>query len=237
MGYNTFTPIVTNGLVLCLDAGNTKSYPGSGATWTDLSSNGNNGTLISSPAYSSSNGGVLTFNGSQYGTIPAASSLAFNDNFTISSWVKVTAFNGTGYNGIAGRFGPTTNFGGYELECNNQNGGNKFGFVVGNNGGASINNFRRINSDIIFSFNLWYHVVGTNISGLNKLYVNGQVQSTTYTFNVVTNSSQLFAIGRIYADNNQYYHIGNIANISVYNRGLTDAEVLQNYNATKGRFI
>jgi hypothetical protein len=53
---------------------------------------------------------------------------------------------------------------------------------------------------------------------------------------VVTNSSQLFAIGRIYADSNQYYHNGNIANISVYNRGLTDVEVLQNYNSTKSRF-
>ena len=236
MATSGFKNIVTSGLVLSLDAANTKSYSGSGTIWRDLTSNVNNGTLVGSPAFSSSNGGVLTFNGSQYGTIPAVSSLAFNDNFTLSSWVRVSAFNGLGYNGIAGRFGPTTNFGGYELECNNQNGGNKFAFVVGNNGGTG-NSFRRINSDIIFSFNLWYHVVGTNISGLNKLYVNGQVQSTTSTFNVVTNSSQLFAIGRIYADSNQYHHIGNIANISVYNRGLTDAEVLQNYNSMKVRFI
>jgi hypothetical protein len=43
--------IVTDGLVLCLDAGNPKSYTGSGTTWTDLSGNGNNGTLTNSPTY------------------------------------------------------------------------------------------------------------------------------------------------------------------------------------------
>ena len=231
-----FSPkIVSDGLVLYLDAANSKSYPGTGLTWSDLSRYGNNSTF-NSVGFSSSNNGSLSFNGAEYGTISPVSSLAFNDNFTISSWVRVSAFNGLGYNGIAGRFGPTTNFGGYELECNNQNGGNKFAFVIGNNGGNGVSNFRRINSDTIFSFNLWYHVVGTNISGLNKLYVNGQVQSTTSTFNVVTNSSQLFAIGRIYADSNQYYHNGNISIISVYSRGLSDSEVLQNYNATKSRF-
>ena len=57
-----FKPIVTDGLVLCLDAGNTKSYPGSGATWLDLSSNANNGTLTGSPTFNSANGGSLQFN-------------------------------------------------------------------------------------------------------------------------------------------------------------------------------
>ena len=237
MSYNTFTPIVTNGLVLYLDAANTKSYPGSGTSWLDLSSNVNNGTLVGSPAFSSSNGGVLTFNGSQYGTIPAVSSLAFNDNFSISVWVKVNSISGAGYSGFAGRFGPTNNYGGYLLECNNQNGGNKFAFVVGNNGGIGVNNFRRLNSDITITFGSWYNIVGTNTSGLNKLYVNSQLQSATSSFNVVTNSSQLFAIGRVYADFNSYYHNGSIGNISVYNRQLTDAEVLQNYNATKTRYI
>ena len=50
--------IITDGLVLCLDAGNTKSYPGSGTTWTDLSGQGNNGTLVNGVGYNGSNGGV-----------------------------------------------------------------------------------------------------------------------------------------------------------------------------------
>jgi hypothetical protein len=56
--------IVTDGLVLCLDAGNPKSYPGSGTTWTDLSGNGNNGTLVNGVGYSGSNLGSLVFDGS-----------------------------------------------------------------------------------------------------------------------------------------------------------------------------
>jgi hypothetical protein len=55
--------IVTNGLVLCLDAANTKSYPGSGTTWTDLSGRGNNGTLVNGVGYNSGNLGSLVFDG------------------------------------------------------------------------------------------------------------------------------------------------------------------------------
>ena len=55
--------IVENGLVLHLDAADTNSYPGSGTLWTDLSGNGNNGTLTNGPAYSSNNKGYFSFDG------------------------------------------------------------------------------------------------------------------------------------------------------------------------------
>ena len=63
MGLSHSPSLVMNGLVLCLDAGNSKSYPGTGTTWTDLSGNGNNGTLTNGPTYSSANGGSLVFDG------------------------------------------------------------------------------------------------------------------------------------------------------------------------------
>jgi hypothetical protein len=56
--------IITDGLVLALDAGNPKSYPGSGTAWTDLSGNGNTGTLVNGTGYNSGNGGSLVFDGS-----------------------------------------------------------------------------------------------------------------------------------------------------------------------------
>ena len=59
--YNPRT--ITDGLVLCLDAANRKSYPGSGTTWTDLSGRGNTGTLTNGPTYSSANGGSIVFDG------------------------------------------------------------------------------------------------------------------------------------------------------------------------------
>ena len=55
--------IVTDGLVLCLDAANKKSYSGSGTTWTDRSGNGNNGTLVNGPTFDSGNGGSIDFDG------------------------------------------------------------------------------------------------------------------------------------------------------------------------------
>jgi hypothetical protein len=60
---NSLNGLVRNGLVLALDAGRTLSYPGSGTTWTDLSGNGNTGTLTNGPTYSSANGGSLVFDG------------------------------------------------------------------------------------------------------------------------------------------------------------------------------
>ena len=71
MGLAHSPKIVTNGLVLCLDAGNTKSYPGSGTAWTDLSGRGNNGTLTNGPTYSSTNGGSVVFDAvDDYVTVP-----------------------------------------------------------------------------------------------------------------------------------------------------------------------
>ena len=63
MSINYNPRIVTDGLVLLLDAGNTKSYPGTGTTWTDISRNGNNGTLTNGPTFDSANGGSLVFDG------------------------------------------------------------------------------------------------------------------------------------------------------------------------------
>ena len=63
MGAFAGPEIAESGLVLALDAGNLKSYPGSGTTWTDLSGGGNTGTLTNGPTYSSANGGSLVFDG------------------------------------------------------------------------------------------------------------------------------------------------------------------------------
>ena len=64
MAINYSPKIIRDGLVLCLDAANPKSYPGTGTAWTDLSGSGNNGTLVNGPVYSSANGGSIDFDGS-----------------------------------------------------------------------------------------------------------------------------------------------------------------------------
>ena len=64
MGLSHSPRIVTDGLVFCVDAGDKMSYPGAGTTWTDLSKNRNNGTLINGPTFDSANGGSISLDGS-----------------------------------------------------------------------------------------------------------------------------------------------------------------------------
>jgi hypothetical protein len=82
--------LVTSGLVLCLDAGNTKSYTGSGTTWTDLSGNGNHHTIISSPTYSSTNLGRFTLDGSTQGFARAATITGVSSTNTVVIWYSTT---------------------------------------------------------------------------------------------------------------------------------------------------
>jgi len=88
--YGIASGVVTNGLVLALDAGISRSYSGIGTTWTDLSGNGKNATLINGPTYSSANGGSIVFDGSNdYAEISNASTLGgFTGDFSIEFWFK-----------------------------------------------------------------------------------------------------------------------------------------------------
>jgi len=83
--------ISTSGLVLALDAANTKSYPGSGTTWTDMSGNNNNGTLTNGPTFNSANGGSIVFDGSNdFVTLGNQSVLGFtNGIFSVEAWVYI----------------------------------------------------------------------------------------------------------------------------------------------------
>jgi hypothetical protein len=96
MGLSHSPSIATNGLVLCLDAANRKSYPGSGTTWTDLSGNGNNGTLTNGPTYSSANGGSLSFDGTN-DVVNSTTSIidrADGQEITVSCWIKPSRTSG-----------------------------------------------------------------------------------------------------------------------------------------------
>lgn len=118
MAYRNGPKIITDGLVLCLDAAGTKSYPGNGTTWTDLSGNGNNGTLINGPTFSSDNGGSLVFDGSNEWVACSASlsKLNITTQFTYEVTFYITSNNAynrydlIGYNGYS-----PSNIWGYNL--------------------------------------------------------------------------------------------------------------------------
>ena len=89
--------LITSGLILCLDAANLRSYPGSGTTWSDLSGNGLNATISNSPTYTTSNGGILTYSGSVAGATATGTSSLFNvgtGDFTVECWMKTDGSGG-----------------------------------------------------------------------------------------------------------------------------------------------
>jgi hypothetical protein len=210
--------IITSGLVLNLDAGNAASYPGSGTVWTDLSGNGNNGTLVNGPTYSSANGGTIVFDGTDDKvTCGNAASLQITVG-TISAWINATSDN-SGYNGIItkqlawGLFVRDNLLVTYDWG----NGADRStGVTVGNSTWKYV----------AMSFT---ETIGTP-SNNAIIYINGSAVLTT-TVRHVNQSVQVTTDG-----NATQCMAGKIAQITIYNRALSSTEVTQNYNALRGRY-
>ena len=217
--------IVTDGLVLCLDAGNPKSYPGSGTTWTDLSGNGNNGTLAGGVGYSSSNGGSLTFDGTNDG-INCGTNAVLNvgNNITANAWFYVNS--NSSYQPIVSKVLSDASLG---WEFANSNGSIRLTFRPS---ATQVN--LAIGGGLLVIGN-WYMGTMTYDNTTARIYLNGvQVGSTTSGGPVTLNSTQPLQIGTRGIGPNWYN--GNIAQVSIYNRALTPQEIQQNYNALKSRF-
>jgi len=225
MGVAYNPAIVSNGLVLCLDAANTKSYPGSGTTWTDLSGQGNTGTLVNMDGtnLNSANGGSLTFDGSnEYVSCGNPSSLNFGTgNFTLSF---ITYRTGTGFQG-----------GSYVGKGNGTSIGFDFRdyafFLYGTSGLIASSSFSA-------TLDVWeHHTFVYDSSSSVKIYKNGALSSTLSISNVSSiNTTDPFRIGLSVAGGPTRYFIGRIPSVQVYNRALTASEVQQNFNATRGRY-
>ena len=219
MGVSYNTKTVTNGLVLSLDAANLKSYPGSGNTWTDLSGSNNNGTLENSPSYSSSNKGNLSFNGTTQRVVCGNASNLQITVGTISAWFNADNGN-AGYNGIIakqsawGLFVTSNVLVAYDWG----NGAERStGITVGN-------------SSWNYVAMTFTETVGTP-SNNAIVYLNGRPVLTT-TIKHQNNNVQVM-VGE--ANAGQYFG-GNIAQTSIYSRVLSPLEIIQNFNALRGRY-
>jgi hypothetical protein len=222
------TPIVLNGLVLYLDAGNPLSYPGTGTIWTDLSNFGNNGTLINGPTFNSGNGGSIVFDGTN-DFVNCGTGVGKPVNFTISTWIKPNAWNNCGI--VFSTNGQPINHWGLWGRVN----GN---FEVYVSNGSS---FQGANTSLPWSSvsipNSGFTNVTITVDGSlikifkNSLQVGGNL---TQTIQQVGSSNNLL-IGQTAADSGYYYN-GSVAEVLVYNRALSSTEILENYNATKSRF-
>ena len=243
--------VVEDGLVLALDAGNTKSYPGSGTTWTDLSGNSNNGTLTNGPTYNSADGGSISINGNSEtkGITLSNVSTIMGDgtgDWTIEFWYMTPSFtvspgestviplisNINWYNSANGSFWITVK-------------GNRKVQGVFNHDSSNSNNFE-VESTTIISTNIWYHFAFVKQDDTIRLYVNGIQEGTVAASNLSSSGfyagGNTLAIGRwqTYQTNSpttSRYGIGNFSSVRIYkDKGLTASEVQQNYNALKGRY-
>jgi hypothetical protein len=232
--------IVRDGLVLYLDAGSPNSYQGTGTTWKDISKvNQNNGTLVNGPTFSSGNGGSIVFDGvDDYVNCGNASSLNFErtSSFSFCFWIYPTSFLSNG--AIASKYDTSDK-------------GWTIGIGVGGEGLISLAlRNTLITNDFVVSIassnslliNNWYFISITysgtsNTSGVS-FYING-VKTTN---NIITrdgltqnisNTANTLISGRL---TNSIYYTGRMFSFTAYNKVLTASEVLQNYNATKGRF-
>lgn len=237
--------IVTDGLVLCLDAADRNSYVSGSTTWNDLAGS-NNGTLTNGPTFNPSQGGGIQFDATDdYATIPDNNSLDLTE-LTISLW-----FNRGDILPLA--IGDQQNFfvkgntnapGGDQMNYSAQllgpTGGGRYLWRHPSTGAGSLTP----PSQILFA-NQWYNLVFTHVSTNTPIaYLNG-VKQTNWTVSNPTNplipntwrATICGDVERVAGGLNPAASFNGIMSIVLlYNRALTESEILQNYNATKGRF-
>lgn len=219
--------VVTNGLVLSLDAANPKSYPGTGTTWSDISGNNRNVTLVNGPSFANSSSGAIVFDGTNDSL--SFSTITFsNTSYTIEMFGNLTGtieptanrrsiFGNVSY---ASEFSNTTTFF-TNLTVNSVDTYFNFGFSTA---GSLVTG-----QDFHWIFTLDFSTKNVFIYLNGKSITSADTQLTSYT-----NISTTFTRFGIWTTIRPY--IGNLYYARMYNKYLTSSEVLQNYNATKARF-
>jgi hypothetical protein len=226
--------IVTDGLVFNMDFGNTKCYPGTGNNCYDLSANTLTGELgvanLFKPTYSTIvNNSYFIFNGSNtLIRIPNSTALDTN-SVSVEVWIKTDNTNQNGFwfeKGIV-----NSQYSLFQEGANIQWRHNISGVGLTNLTTATATTAGLNAAD-------WFQVCGTYVSGTRRLYVNGVLKnSDTRTGNISVNAGGM-SIGAYggYNGSRSYYYDGNLAVVRVYNRSLEPYEVVNNFNAPKGRF-
>jgi hypothetical protein len=225
--------IVTNGLVLDLDAAKRDSYPGTGTTWNDISGFQTNGTLTNGPTYNTDGAGSIIFDGvNDYANLGTSTSLN-SSNITFSAWVKRTASWGSGACLFWAKNAADYTSNGFYIEFYSPLASSLATAIITN--GAAVNWFRDLtNSNTSFPLNAWTYFSFTLNGSSPTMYFNGSSVSiiSAGTNAITPTSSTKYILWNSYTN----YTSANISQILIYNRALSASEILQNYNATKGRY-
>lgn len=236
MAFNYSPKIVTDGLVMYLDAANRYSYPGSGTTWSDISRGGNNGVLVNGPTYSSANGGSIVFDGvDDYGTL--SNSTIYKPQFPLTISCTFNVSNVSNYGIFIRTDNTNTNHWGVSVAV-----GSTYSLsVTYGNGTANAASGRRTYSTVsnVIVQNQWYNFT---IVLPDNLTCNGYLNGSSISIPYLSGDTTTLAYSSVGAtigyrsDATNYYYNGKLSQIQIYNRALSSQEVLQNYNATKTRF-
>jgi hypothetical protein len=224
MGSSYNPAIVTDGLVLCLDAANQRSYPKSGTTWSDLAG-ANNGVMynMSASNFDESNGGGLVFDGTdEYVQI----NQTLSTPFSICSFVK--------YSGPTKNYNTLINTNPHQvlgISLNRLSGG-ELNVYIGNGSSWTGSPGIALGSNTMLIDQV-YQVTFTSTGSGSVLYLNGVQVATTY--HSPSGWGSYYYLGRIGVASGEYLR-GTIYNTMIYNKSLTGDEVRQNYEATAGRF-
>jgi len=218
VGYNP--KIVTDGLVLCLDAANRKSYNG-GTTWRDLSRNNNNFSLINGTSFSNQNQGSFLLDGlndviniSNPTNIPNT-----NSSFSADIWFNTYTTSSTRQILFCGNDGNS-----FQIEIRSNT------LRMGNWGGGIL-----VNSNINPLTLAWYHCAVSTNGTINRIYINGNLINSNST-STQSGAVSRIVLGSYFLNGGGEQFNGLISNVKIYNRVLSANEILQNYNALKGRF-
>jgi len=222
MSYYIGPRIVTDGLNFCLDAANVKSYPGSGTAWTDLSGNGRNGTL-NGPTFSSSNRGVIVFDGTNdYVSVTPMYNFATSNELTAIIWAKsaTTTWNEFGFLlSKRDQFIIHPNLSSKDVA-----------YYVNTTAGGW--NAKSVTVNDITIFNQY---AMTFIGGNIYAYLNGAfLGSASAGGSTLTTDTGDMYIGWDDGISGRYFN-GSVSSVYTYNRALSASEILQNYNAIKTR--
>lgn len=211
-----------DGLVLCLDAGNGRSYGGSGTTWSDLSGNGNDGTLTNGPTHNTGNSSSFSFDGvNDYVNCGNSTTLDMSTEVTLIHWLK---YNGSSWSPFIGKLTNAST--------------NNYRVWLGSDRGFDV----ELTSD---SYKPLFTLTSTELpnnswcclgmrfksDGTLSGFFNG-VKKNTVTKSIGPTNSGNFLIG---TDGGNYGG-GEISCVQLYNRALSEDEIKQNFNALRGRF-
>jgi hypothetical protein len=229
MGLVHHPNVVSDGLIGCWDAGNRKSYPGTGTTWTDLGGSSNGSFVNIAPTsltFDSAHGGSIVFDGTDDYVLATdfqdVSPVSGTNSYTFGIWVYFNSVEATTF---LSQYISASNRWSFWV-----NAADDIYFADRGSGG----DVQSTGYGYTFTTTQWYYLTVLKDGSTLKIYIDGSLADSE-SFNP---NNPARSAGLLFGTDTDNYDTldGKIALVHAYNKALTDAEVLQNYHATKGRF-